>query len=181
VKTILTCAGAMLAALALANAQAPKKAPASPPAEASVTIAGKAIGIKYSAPSVKSRQIFGAGGVVSKDGTYPVWRAGANAATALHTEADLEFKGLKVPKGDYTIYAQVDTDKWQLIISKQTKQWGTEYNKAQDLGRVAFKMSKPKAQVETLKYTLTAKGNNGGTLRLEWDKFVAEAEFKVAK
>jgi hypothetical protein len=35
---------------------------------------------EYGAPSVRGRQIFGDGGLVSKDWTYPVWRAGANAA-----------------------------------------------------------------------------------------------------
>jgi hypothetical protein len=57
---------------------------ASPAAKASATIAGKAITIKYGAPSVRGRQIFGDGGLA-----YPVWRAGANAATTLTTGADL--------------------------------------------------------------------------------------------
>jgi hypothetical protein len=74
--------------------------------------------------------------MVSKDKTYPVWRAGANAATSIHTDADLVIKGLAVPKGDYTIYVLVNTDPWQLIINKQTGQWGLTYNKDQDLGRV---------------------------------------------
>src|SRR5262249_18746909 len=46
----------------------------SPPAETSTEIGGKKISIKYSAPSMRGRQIFGAGGVVSNDETYPVWR-----------------------------------------------------------------------------------------------------------
>jgi hypothetical protein len=48
----------------------------SPAAQASATIAGEPITIKYSSPSVRGRQIFGDGGVVSRDSTYPVWRAG---------------------------------------------------------------------------------------------------------
>src|SRR5215831_16467012 len=79
----------------------------SPAAEASATIAGKAITIKYSSPSVRGRQIFGDGGVVSKDSTYPVWRAGANAATTLETGANLEIAGLNVPAGAYTLYVLV--------------------------------------------------------------------------
>jgi hypothetical protein len=63
---------------------------ASPPAKASATIAGKVITIKYGAPSARGRQIFGDAGLLSKDWTYPVWRAGANAATTLVTGADLD-------------------------------------------------------------------------------------------
>ena len=95
------------------------KAPASPPAEATVTIAGKTITIKYSAPSVRGRQIFGEGGLINKDRTWPVWRLGANAATALTTDGDLQIKGLAVPKGGYTLFAQVNEEPWQLIVNKQ--------------------------------------------------------------
>lgn len=145
----------------------------SPPAETSVTIGGKALTIKYSAPSVRGRQVFGEGGVISKDQTYPVWRAGANAATALHTDADLVIKGLAVPKGDYTIFVLINTDPWQLIINKQTGQWGLSYNKDMDLGRVPMDMSKPPTLIETYKMTLSATGANTGKLQLEWENKIA--------
>ncbi len=116
-KTIPICVVIIIGAASLLWAQQP---PLSPAAQTSVTIGGKVLTIKYSAPSVRNRQIFGEGGVVSKDRTYPVWRAGANAATSFHTDADLVIKGLAVPKGDYTIYVLVNTDPWQLIINKQT-------------------------------------------------------------
>ena len=67
---------------------------ASPPAKASATIGGKRITIKYGAPSIRGRQIFGEEGLVSKDWTYPVWRAGANAATTLITDVDLDMAGV---------------------------------------------------------------------------------------
>src|SRR5512137_2681961 len=87
----IASAAAVSAAPPDTPAAAPQaKAPASPPAEATVTIAGKTITIKYSAPSVRGRQIFGDGGLISKDRTYPVWRLGANAATALTTDGDLQ-------------------------------------------------------------------------------------------
>src|ERR1700704_6512872 len=91
----------LLAAASVLSAQA------SPPAAASVTIAGKTISVRYSAPSVRGRKIFGAGGLLSRDPTYPAWRAGANAATALHTDAELTVGGLAVPKGNYTLYVWV--------------------------------------------------------------------------
>jgi len=64
--------------------------PQSPDAQTSVTINGKAITIKYSAPSLRGRKMFGPDGRISKDPTYPVWRAGADSATALHTEGALK-------------------------------------------------------------------------------------------
>src|SRR5262245_59172925 len=76
----------------------------SPPATARATVGGKSITIRYSAPSVRGRQIFGRGGLISNDPTYPVWRAGANEATTLVTDAELEIGTLKVPRGTYTLY-----------------------------------------------------------------------------
>src|SRR6266481_2937762 len=97
----------------------------SPPAQASVAIGGKTITVRYSAPSVRNRKIFGDGGILSQDPTYPAWRAGANSATAFHTDADLDIGGLAVPKGNYTLYAWVkNPDAWDLIVSKENGQWG---------------------------------------------------------
>src|SRR5579863_3604544 len=79
----------------------------SPPAQTSVALGGKTLSIHYSAPSVHHRKIFGPGGLLSQDPTYPAWRAGANSATAFHTDADLDIGGLRVPKGDYTLYAWI--------------------------------------------------------------------------
>jgi hypothetical protein len=161
----------LLAALLASSGLAPAQ---SPPAQASLSIGGKALSIKYSAPSVRGRKIFGDGGLLSMDPTYPYWRAGANSATAFHTDADLDINGLAVPKGDYTVYVNVkDPNAWELVLSKQTGQWGLTYTASMDLGHAKMMMSKPAAPVEVLKYTLTGKGGNKGELRLEWENHVA--------
>ena len=150
----------------------------SPAEETSVTINGKAITIKYSAPSVRGRQIFGDGGQLSHDPHYPVWRAGANAATALHTDANLDIQGLQVPAGDYTLFVNVaDPDHWELIVSKDTKEWGLAYKPDKDLGRVKMEMSKPPALIETYKMTLSSAGGDKGKLQLEWEHHIASVNF----
>ena len=137
-------------------------------------LAGKdALSINYSAPMVKGRKVFSAEGPIAKDPNYPVWRAGANSATALHTEMDLDIGGLTVPKGDYTLYVNLkDVNNWELIINKQTGQWGLTYSAAQDLGRVKMTMAKPAASVEALKYTISAAGKTG-KITLEWENYSA--------
>lgn len=154
-------------------------APLSPPADTSITIAGKILTVKYSAPSVRGRKMFGEGGIISKDSTYPVWRMGANTATAFHTDADLAIKGLAVPKGDYSLYAVVNVTQWQLILNKQTGQSGMTYDPAQDLGRVPMDMSKPAAPIEMYKITLSSTGANSGKLQVEFENFLASVPFTV--
>ena len=63
-----------------------------------------------------------------------VWRTGANAATTLKTTAALDFGGTLVPAGTYTLYTLPGEKGWKLILNKQTGQWGTQYDQAQDLG-----------------------------------------------
>lgn len=168
-KHLLVCTGLLIAATALFAQQGPPKSPA---ATESATIAGKTITIKYSSPGVKGREghIFSKDGLISKDPHYPVWRAGANSATSLHTDADLTIGDLAVPKGDYTLFTDVsDPDNWTLIVSKQTGEWGLRYDKTQDLGSTRMKMSKPMAMVENLKYTLADLGGAKAKLTLEWE------------
>ena len=154
--------------------------PQSPAAQTSVTIGGKSITIKYSAPSLRGRKMFGADGRISKDPTWPVWRAGADDATALHTDADLMINGLSVPKGDYTLFVLVNPSMpWQLIVNKQLGEWGLSYDAKQDLGRVPMTIGKPSAPIETFKITLSDAGGNKGKLQMEWENVIASVPFTV--
>jgi hypothetical protein len=161
-------------AIVMISIAGPLMAQQSPPAQTSVAIAGKNIRIDYSAPSMRGRKIFG--------GLEPygrVWRAGANSATALHTDANLDIGGLAVPKGDYTLFVFLDPNQWQLVVSKATGEWGLDYDQSRDLGRVKMEMSKPPKPIETYKMTLSSTGANKGKLRLEWENTVAEVPITV--
>jgi len=174
IGTVLECAAAVILSASVVAAQQ------SPPAQATATVAGKKLTIRYSAPSVRGRPIFGERGLVSQDPTYPAWRAGANDATAFHTDADLDIGGLSVPKGDYTLYCWVkNPDAWELIVNKETGQWGLSYNAKQDVGRVKMTMSKPPGSIETLKYILAGEGGNKVKLQLEWEKHIASVPIMV--
>ena len=170
----------VLAAIALVAATASLASAQSPAVTATGIINGKTSAVRYSAPSVRGRQIFGSGGLLSRDPTYPAWRAGANAATTFTTDTDVMVGNLAVPKGTYTLYAWVQNpDAWDLIISKQTGQWGLSYDPKQDLGRVKMTMGKPPVLVETLKYSIADKGAGSGELRLEWEHRVASVPITV--
>lgn len=180
-KSILLCATLLLTTATIAAAQS--HAPAqSPLATESKTINGKTISIVYSSPRVNGREgkLFGKDGRIAKDPNYPIWRAGANAATKLHTDANLKIGDVEVPKGDYTLYVDLsDPDAWSLIINKQTGQWGLKYDKSQDVGRARMEMSKPDAPIEDLKYVLTDDGGNKATLKLEWENHIASVPITV--
>jgi hypothetical protein len=150
---------------ALGSAQMDKAAKPSPAANASCALAdGKSITVDYSSPRAKGRKIYG--------GLVPygeVWRAGANEATTFVTTADLMVGGTHVAAGRYTIFAIPNKDKWTLVISKKTGEWGIPYPGAdQDLARVDMKASSLPAAVEN--FTIAFDKSAGGcTLRMDWE------------
>jgi hypothetical protein len=148
--------------------------PLSPTAKSSVTINGQKITVKYSAPSLRKRVIFG-----GLEPYYKVWRAGANDATVIQASADLEFNGLLVPKGEYSLFVWLDPHRWQLIINKETGQSGLDYHQDRDLGRVPMDMSRPPKPIERFKITLTKTADAKGQLKLAWENIVATVDFVV--
>lgn len=137
----------------------------SPPGTADCTINGKKVSIEYSRPSMRGRKIMG--GLVPYD---EVWRTGANEATALTTETDLDIGGAKVPAGKYTLYTLPSAGTWKLIINKQTGQWGTQYDPKQDLARVDLKTTPIAVPVEQFTISLDQDSNSSCDLNLEWEK-----------
>jgi Protein of unknown function (DUF2911) len=192
-KPILLTALCLSGILVLAQAQVKKEElktgnTDSPEAETSVTINGKQIWVFYHAPSVKGRKIFGGAGALQPDDS--IWRLGADFATVLHTDADLDLNGLEVPKGDYALYADLDKGKWKLIVNKKLMAgsrhiWGINNDgtstdsTATELGRAAMTMGKPPSPVEKLKITLSSAGGAKGKLLVEFENVTASVPFTV--
>ena len=144
----------------------------SPPAKAECDLGGgKSITVDYSSPRADGRKIFG--------GLVPygeVWRAGANKATTFVTTADLKVGGKDVPAGSYTIFALPTQDKWTLIISKKTGEWGIPYPGADsDFARIDMKPSSLSSPVENFTIAFD-KAGSGCTLRMEWENTRASVE-----
>jgi hypothetical protein len=148
----------------------------SPPETASIKLNGHTIMVEYNAPSARGRKVEG--------GLIPygdVWRAGADAATTLSSDADLMIGDLKVPKGDHTLYVLASPSGWQLIVNKQTGQWGTEYNQSQDLGRVPMQVTQLSSPAETYKIDLKPAESNSAMLVLSWGKTQASVPVRLGK
>jgi len=167
-KVIAVASGCCLA-LALfvfaLHAQQDKSKRPSPPATATLDLGGgKSITIDYSSPRLKGRKL---GTDLAPYGQ--VWRTGANEATTFVTTADLTVGGTPVPAGSYTLFTVPDKDKWVLIISKKTGEWGTQYpGSSNDLARIDMKVSSLPSSVENFTISFD-KAANGGTLNLDWE------------
>jgi hypothetical protein len=158
------CLGLALFALAR-HAQQDKSKRPSPPGQATLDLGGgKSITIDYSSPRLKGRHV---GGEIAPYGQ--VWRTGANEATTFVTPEDVSVGGTLVPAGSYTLFTLPNKDKWTLIISKKTAEWGTNYaGPSEDLARVDMKVSALPSPVENFTISFDKSGN-GGTLNLDWE------------
>ncbi|HEY6128837.1 MAG TPA: DUF2911 domain-containing protein [Candidatus Acidoferrum sp.] len=155
---------AVLAAIGLYAQQDKSKRP-SPPETAKCDLpGGQSITVDYSSPRVKGRKIFGA--IVPYG---EPWRTGANEATTFVTTADVTVGGKHVPAGKYTLFTIPNKDKWVLIVSKKTGEWGIPYPGADmDLVRADMNASATASPIEDFTIAFD-KGSKGCTLRIEWE------------
>jgi hypothetical protein len=163
---VITGIALSIAAIAACGASAQnKESRPSPPAKATCGLAGgKTITVDYSSPRMKGRKIFGELVPFGK-----IWRAGANEATTFVTDTDLTVGGTSVPAGSYTIFTIPGEDKWTLVVSKKTGEWGTAYpGPDNDLARVEMKASKLPSAVENFTISFEQSGA-GCTLRMDWE------------
>jgi len=107
-----------------------------------------------------------------------VWRTGANEATAFTTSRDLIIGGTAVPAGSYTLWTVPSKGGWKLVINRQTGQWGTEYDAAQDFARIDIRTRPLSPAAEAFTIRLEPQGA-GGVLRLQWADTEAYVPFTV--
>jgi hypothetical protein len=159
------CCVGLAVVMGVRAAQEDKSKRPSPPAKATCDLGGgKSITVDYSSPRAKGRKIYG-----SLVPYGEVWRAGANEATTFVTGSDVMVGGTHVPAGSYTIFAVPNKDKWSLVISKKTGEWGTDYaGAAQDLARVDMKVSSLPSPLENFTIAFDPNGK-GCTLRMDWE------------
>jgi hypothetical protein len=138
------------------------------------SVAGATLWVDYGRPAKRGRVIFGSTIVPWGE----VWRTGANAATQLRTDRDLELGGVRVPAGFYTLWTIPSPTGWKLLINSQTGQWGTAHDPARDLFQLDMAVRALPRPVERFAISVETSGT-GGVLRLQWDTTEASIPFTV--
>lgn len=150
--------------------------PASPRDSLAVKIGGSDITVNYGRPSKRGRVLFNG---LNDMKWGMVWRTGANQATHFTTSKTLAFGTKVVPAGTYTLYTKLmENGKWELVVNKQTGQWGTTYDEAQDLVRIPLTVTSNNPVVEKMEITVKPAGK-GGEIAIAWDNYKAVAPFAV--
>ncbi|MFI5233224.1 MAG: DUF2911 domain-containing protein [Gemmatimonadales bacterium] len=128
--------------VALAASWAAAAGPAVPtntPDSVIATIGNAHIRILYSRPARRGRELWGK--LVPFDTT---WRLGADYATQLKTDADVDIGGTKVKAGTYTLWLLPSQGQSFLFVNTKVldprdttrRLWGTEWDPADDIAKI---------------------------------------------
>ncbi len=128
-----------------------------------MTAQGKDASVAYGQPSKRDREIFGKLVPYGK-----VWRTGANEATEITFNRDVQFGGKPVKAGTYTLFTIPTENEWTVILNSSSKQWGAyEYEKIKDKDVVQVKVPAKKTDSMVEKFTIRFDEQNN--LVMEWD------------
>ncbi|HMD96534.1 MAG TPA: DUF2911 domain-containing protein [Terriglobia bacterium] len=143
---------------------------------AKLTLDGATVTVEYGTPSLKGRAVKDLLGSV---GAGDFWRLGADKSTTFSTTKDLQFGDVTVPKGEYSLWAEKQSDgSWKLVFNKQHGQWGTQHDPAQDFASVPLKQETEGKSAEKVTITLE-KENGAGELSVQWGDMEMTANFSV--
>jgi hypothetical protein len=139
---------------------------------AKATIGNANVSIEYGRPELKGRDMLG------KMQAGAVWRIGANEATTITSDADLDFGGKRVAKGKYTMIARLaEAGKWTLIVSSKG---AFQFDDSAKLAEIPLTFGEAKDSAEQLTLTLSSKGADG-TLEIAWGTARLTGSFACAK
>ncbi|MDB4883024.1 MAG: hypothetical protein JWL95_1790 [Gemmatimonadetes bacterium] len=130
------------------------------------SIGGATFSIDYGRPLARGRQLLG--NLVPYD---RVWRTGANAATQFTTSAPITLAGVQLPQGSYTLWTVPHAQGTDLIVNKQTGQWGTAYDGSNDLGKAPMTTETLPTPVEQFTISIVSTDAHHGTLVMAWGPF----------
>lgn len=135
------------------------------------------ISVDYSRPGVKGRKVFGELVPFGK-----VWRAGANSATKITFEQNVNFGGKDVMAGTYGLFI-IPTDKeWKIILNKDSQQWGAyQYDEKLNVLEVTVPVQKLSDKQEWFEISLNPMDVHSTDLIFKWDMTKAVVPIKEAK
>jgi hypothetical protein len=135
---------------------------------ARATIGSATFAVDYGRPLARGRVLLG--NVIEYD--Y-VWRTGANAATQFTTSAPITLDGLALARGTYTLWTAPHKDRVDLIVNRDTGQWGTEYSSAHDLGTAPMHAETVSEGTPVEEFTISIVPTDArhGSLVIAWGTF----------
>lgn len=150
----------------LASSQELKLPVLSPNATISQDVSTSKIEVSYGRPSMRGRTIFG--DVVPYGA---VWRTGANSSTKVTFGEDVQIHATSIKAGSYSLYTIPGEQEWEIIINKNTGNWGANgYDTKDDVVRLKITPTRLPANVETFTISIGSISFSSCTIDLSWER-----------
>jgi hypothetical protein len=135
----------------------------------SFTVGRIPVKVCYSRPSTYGRTVLG--------GMMPygmLWRTGDYEPTMIHTMGAINFAGIRLSAGSYSLYTRPGEGSWEVIVNRSVSQWGSESEYTEDLrmqevGRVPVGAERSPRHVHLLTFTALPASDGVVLLMLEWE------------
>lgn len=131
------------------------------------------ITIDYSRPVARGRELFGALVPYGR-----VWCPGADNATTIDVSTAVKLNGQELPKGQYSVWAEPNPEKWVLIFNRNANVWHTRYPAGQDALRLDI-APRTGTHMETLAFYFPVVEGRKGELVLHWGTVVVPVQIEV--
>ena len=123
------------------------------------------ISVEYGRPGVKGRKVFGELVPFGK-----VWRAGANSATKVTFEQNVEFGGKEVKAGSYALFVIPMEKEWKVMLNKDANQWGAyTYDEKLNVAEFTVPVQKMADKQEWFEIAVNPVDIHSAEMLIKWD------------
>ncbi|MBI1941724.1 MAG: DUF2911 domain-containing protein [Acidobacteria bacterium] len=140
--------------------------------EAKAKVGNANVSVEYGRPELRGRDPM----KLMQPGS--LWRIGANAATTITSDADLDFGGTRVAKGKHFLLARLaEAGKWSLIVSSKA---ANEYEPGSKIAEVPLELKDGEESVELMSINLSNQDGRG-VIEIVWGTSRLTGSFAAAK
>ncbi len=135
------------------------------------------ITVDYGRPGIKGRKVFGELVPFGK-----VWRAGANSATKVTFEQNVDFGGKEVKAGSYALFVIPMEKEWKVMLNKDANQWGA-YSYDEKLNVIEFTVPVQKLadKQEWFEISVNPVDIHSAEMLIKWDTTKVAIPIKESK
>lgn len=131
--------------------------------------------IKYHAPAVRGRTIWG--------GLVPygeVWVTGAHRATSFEINKGFSVGDKDIPAGKYALFTIPGKEKWTIILNKHWEQHlADDYDQKEDVVRLEVAPELMDNTHERLRYSINQIDNSKASVDIMWEKVKVSMPFQI--
>ena len=135
------------------------------------------ISVEYGRPGVKGRKVFGELVPFGK-----VWRAGANSATKVTFEQNVNIGGKDLTAGSYALFVIPMEKEWKVMLNKDANQWGAyTYDEKLNVAEFTVPVQKLSDKQEWFEIAVNPVDIHSAEMLIKWDMTKAAIPIKEWK